>query len=143
MIFHPPAVRPSRAWRRSALLVPGLTLVGIVGLLFVNNRLTWQSDAERAVCHALPMPWIVFASAYLALACGLAALLICWARFRAARLRGWRASASWQGNLAGTACIVDGFAVFIQFLLVYGTHYDAHQTFQCATVSLSLLPGLA
>jgi hypothetical protein len=119
------------------LVAPGLTVLGallLIGAALVDDR---HGKRAAAVCHQLPVPWTLFALAWGALVCGVAAAVVCTLFFRAAAREGRRGVASWQGTLALCICVCGALPLLFAAVAVYGVQAEAGQAYwQCAGASL-------
>jgi len=126
-------VLPGARWRRGVLLAPGLALVGVVLLVvtaLLDNR---HGKQAAALCHHLPVPWTLFATAWTSLVCGVAAAVVCVLFFRAARRAGQQGAECWQGTLAVCICVGDVLALIFEIVAVYGVHAEAGEPYwSCA-----------
>jgi hypothetical protein len=132
-----PVPGPTARWRRRVLVAPGLTVLG--ALLLIGAALADDRHGKRAaaVCHQLPVPWTLFALAWGALVCGVAAAVVCALFFRAAAREGRRGAASWQGTLALCICVCGALPLLFAAVAVYGVQAEAGEPYwQCAGVSL-------
>jgi hypothetical protein len=137
----PVGLPPTPRWRRQALAVPGLALLGallLAGAALVEDRHGKRADA---LCHQLPVPWSLFVLAYGALVCGAAALVVCGLLFRTARREGRRGADSWQGSLGLVISVLDVLAVLFEATAVYAAHAQAGESYwSCANVRVP--PGV-
>ncbi|MBY8876884.1 hypothetical protein [Actinacidiphila acidipaludis] len=128
-----PVPVPGPRWRRWVLVAPGLALVGVVLLLataLVDDR---HGERASALCHHLPVPWTLFATAWMSLVCGVAAVVVCVLFFRAARRAGQQGAECWQGTLAVCICAGDALALLFEAVAVYGVHAEAGEPYwSCA-----------
>lgn len=120
---------PTPRWRRAVLAAPGLALLGV--LLLVGAALVEDRHGKRAaaLCHQLPLPWTLFALAYAALACGVAAPALCWRLFRTAAREGRRGVESWQGTLALCICVANTLALLFEAVTVYVVGAEAGEPY--------------
>lgn len=110
---------PTSSARRTPLLVPLFTLLGVGGLTAYSKADDAHLAAEWAHCGDLPLTWQMYLSAYGALACGLLTLaLFRWLARRARRRDAWVGD-GWPGKFAIAAVVVDIPLVVPQFFVIW------------------------
>jgi hypothetical protein len=126
---------PGARWRRWVLAAPGLALLGLVLLVGTAVEDDRHGKHAAALCHRLPVPWTLFASAWASLLCGLAAIVVCALFFRASRAAGQQGVECWQGTLAVCICVADVLVLLFEAVAVYGVHAESGEAYwNCAGV---------
>ena len=134
---------PGPRWRRWVLVAPGLAVVGVV--LLVATALLDDRHGRRAaaLCHQLPLPWTLFATAWSSLVCGVAAAVVCGLFFRTARRAGQQGAECWQGTLAVCICVGNALALLFEAVAVYGVHAEAGEPYWSCAGARALASVLA
>ncbi|MGW1893222.1 hypothetical protein ACWCP6_23690 [Streptomyces sp. NPDC002004] len=106
-------------WKRTALLIPLLAVLGVLGLFAYGAADDAHVRNEWAVCHDLPVSREMYGAAYGALACEVGALLLLWWLFRRGGVR------SWQGTTALVCGLLAVLPLFFQVVVVLSLYQPA------------------
>jgi hypothetical protein len=116
------------------LVVSGVVWTFVFNSVDVSYLRNWCSD------HTVP--WTLYATAYLALACGLGGVALGGVLWRVADRRGWSVGSVWQGSLSLVFAVLGLLPVCLEVFLAWASLHEGDMPADGECGGMAVLHGV-